>query len=155
DPKVRMSTLFTGNTLREDLRRLLPPPEYPRGEAGAIMRQGQAFAEFTRTTVRGVKGARIFVLRRPRVSYAFEMLTTPLPKGPFELKTRSTLRSLSPDRVAWVRGVDRPCMVEVAVQQMEADVAPVYGFGNSTDKDKRVPRSWVAHPEFLVMSSFS
>lgn len=155
DPKVRMDTLFTGNTLREDLRKLLPPAEYPKGEAASIMRTGQAFTEFTRTTVRGIRGARAFVLRRPRVSYAFEMLTTPLPQGPFQFMSRSDLRSLSSDRVAWVRDVERPCMVEVAVQQMEADVAPVYGFGNSTDKDKRIPRSWVAHPEFLVMSSFS
>lgn len=155
DPKVRMTTLFQGDSLRQDLRRLLPPAEFPRGEAATIMKSGQAFAEFTRTTVRGVKGAKIFVLRRPRVGYAFEMLMTPVPKGPFEYLTRVDLRALSPDRVGWVRGTDRPCLVNVSVQQMEGDVAPIYGFGNSTDKDKRVARSWVAHPEFQVMSSFS
>jgi hypothetical protein len=160
EPRTRMDTLFVGTTLREDLRRLLPEAEYPKGEAATIMKTGQAYAEFTRTTVRGIKGAKVFVLRRPRVSYAMEMLMTPIPKGPFEYLGRQDLRELcaknqSTDRVAWVRGVERPCLVEVAVQQMEADIAPVYGFGNSTDKDKRVPRSWVAHPEFLVMSAFS
>ncbi|MFC4236175.1 hypothetical protein ACFOY8_13245 [Thalassospira xianhensis] len=154
-PKLSPTNIFTGNTLREDLRRLLPEAEFPRGEAATIMRQGQAFAEFTRTTVRGIKGARIFVLRKPRVSYAFQMLTTPVPVGPFDFLPRSELRSITSDRVEWIRTETRPCMVEVAVQQMEAEVAPVYGFGNSMDKDKRIPRSWVAHPEFLTMAAFS
>lgn len=155
DPRARPPGLFTGNTLREDLRRLLPPAEFPRGEAAREIRSGQAFAEFTRTTVRGAKGSRLFLLRRPRVSYAFEMLTTPVPKGPYEHLTRAALRALTQDRVSWVRDSGRPCMAEISVQQMEADIAQVYGFGNSTDKDKRLPRSWVAHPEFLAMSSFS
>ena len=155
DPKVTLAKLFTGKTLREDLRRLLPKAEFPTGAAATIMRSGQIYAEFTRTTVRGVRGARVVVLRRPRISYAFEMLTTPVPKGPFEFKSRADLRAVAPDRVAWVRRVDRPCLIEIAVQQMEADVAPIYGFGNSTDKDKRIARSWVAHPEFIVMANFS
>lgn len=154
-PKLRPAAYFRGNTLREDLRPLLPPAEYPRGEAASVMQSGQAFAEFTRTTVRGVRGAKIFMLRRPRMSHAMEMLTTPMPKGPFEFKPRSVLRRIAPDRVQWLRNIDEPAMIEVSVQQMEADIAPVYGFGNATDKDRRIPRSWVAHPEFLVMSNFS
>lgn len=155
DERIRMSTLFTGNTLRADLRRLLPKAEYPTGEAAGIMKTGQAFAEFTRTGLRGVKGSKQVMLRRPRLSYALEMITTPVPKGPFEFLPRSQIRQMAADKVAWISNSERPCMVEVSVDSMNADVAPVYGFGNSTDKDRRIPRSWVAHPEFLVMSSFS
>src|SRR3546814_16330640 len=32
------------------------------------------------------------------------------------------------------------------------DAAPSSGVGNATDKEVRTPRSWVAHPEFLVLS---
>ena len=153
--RLRMNTFFKSKTLSEDLAALLPKPEFPTGEAAAIMKAGQAFAHFTKTAVRGVRGARQFRLRRPRISYAVEMLTTPVPLGPFEFRSRSDLRNQGPDRVAWVRGTEEPCLVEVTVQQMEQSIAPVYGFGNSTDRDRRIPRSWVTHNEFLVMSSFS
>ena len=155
DERLRMTTLFSTETLRSDLRRLLPKFDFPKGEAAAVMKSGQAFQEFTRTGVRGIRGAKLFKLRRPRLPYALELLTTPVPRGPFEFRSRRELRDISPDRVAWVRGTDRPCMVEVTVDEMQEDAAPVYGFGNSTDKERKIPRSWVAHPEFLLMSSFS
>jgi hypothetical protein len=155
DPKARMSTFFGSNDLRGDLRVLLPKAEYPRGEAGAIMRSGISYAEFTRTTVRSPRNGKLLKLTVPRVSYAHQILATPIPKGIFEHRDRATLRSISADRVGWVRRVDRPCMVEIAVAEMDQDVAPIYGFGNATDKERRTPRSWVAHPEFIAMSSFS
>lgn len=155
DDKVRPSTFFSGGTLREDLRRLLPRAEFPRGEAATVLRTGHSYAEFTVTAVRGIKGAKQLMLRRPRMAHALDMLATPVPKGEFEFRSRSDLRQLSPDRVAWIREATRPCMVELSVERMDADVAPIYGFGNATDKDKKVARSWVAHPEFLAMASFS
>ena len=153
--RMRMTTLFKGGTLRDDLRFMLPKADFPKGEAASVMKAGQAFAQFTKTAVRGVKGGKLVKLRRPRIPYALEMLTTPVPSGPFDFRSRGDLRAFSPDRVAWVRGTDLPCMVEVTVNSMQQDVAPIYGFGNSTDRDRRVPRSWVMHPEFLMMSSFS
>jgi hypothetical protein len=155
DERVRMTKLFQGDSLRADLRRLLPQLDYPKGEPAVVLKQGQAYSEFTRTSMRGVKGARLFQLRKPRLPYALEMLTTPVPKGQFTFRSRKELRDISPDRVAWVRATDRPCMVEVTVDEMQQDAAPVYGFGNSTDKDRKIPRSWVAHPEFMLMSCFS
>jgi hypothetical protein len=155
NPRIKTATLFSNNTLREDLRWLLPKCDYPRGEASAILRSGQAFSEFTRTTVRGPRGGRLMMLRKPRISYATEMLTTPIPYGSFVYKSRTELKSITNDRVDWVRKMTSPCMVEISVKEMHSDVAHIYGFGNSTDKDKKVSRSWVAHPEFMVMSSFS
>ena len=155
DERVRMSTLFSGDTLRADLRRLLPPLDYPTGEAAAVLKAGQGFAEFTRTSMRSVKGSRLYMLRRPRLPYALEMLATPVPKGPFQFRSRRELREISPDRVAWVRRTGVPCIVEVTIDEMQQDAAPVYGFGNAMDTDHRVPRSWVTHPEFMMLSSFS
>ncbi len=155
NPNIRMTTLFKTTSLREDLRFLLPKADFPEGEAAAIMKAGQAYSNFTKTAVRRVRGGKQIMLRRPRIPHALEMLTTPMPQGPFEFKSRADLRTLSSDRVSWVRSTDRPCMVEVTVDSMQQDVAPIYGFGNSTDRDRRIPRSWIAHPEFLMMSSFS
>ncbi len=158
EPTLRMNNAFMGTTLREDLRRLLPKADYPKGEAAALLRSGQAFAEFTSTTVRGQRGARQVVLRAPRMAYAADMLTAPVPKGGFDFISRGQLRErpdVGRDRVSWVQSCDKPLFIEVQVDQMDPDVSAVYGFGNATDRDKRVPRSWVAHPEFLTMSAFS
>lgn len=155
DPRVRMDTAFTGKTLREDLRCLLPEPEYPQGEAAAVMKSGQAWEEFTVTTARGIKGGKWVMLRKPRILYAMEMLQTPIPKGPFEFMSRGDIRSKTSDRVSWVVSQDLPCMAEVSVLRMDGEVSPIYGFGNATDKDTRVQRSWVAHPEFIVLSKFA
>ena len=155
DPKMKMSDMFSKKTLREDIAVILPKAEYPKGEAASFMQSGKAYQELTRTTVWGQKGSRQIMLRRPRISYALEMLTTPIPKGPFQFLSRSQLRKMSSDRNSFIKNSDKPYMVEVSLDSIQSDVAPVYAFGNSLDKDKRIPRSWVAHPEFIIMSSFS
>lgn len=155
EERVRMRTLFTRNTLREDLRRLLPPADYPKGEAAAVMKTGQAYAEFTRTSVRGMKGGRMIMLRCPRIAYAMTMLTTPVPGGDLEFMACQDMGTTAEQRVSWVRDTDNPCMVELTVRSMQPDAAPVFAFGNTTDRDRRTPRSWVSHPEFLAMNTFS
>lgn len=152
EPRIRMDQVFVGQTLRHDLRRLLPEPEYPKGEAASVMKSGQAFDEFTVTGMRPMRESRPIMLRRPRILYAMEMLQTPIPVGPFEFMTRAALRTKSADRVTWIRDLTEPCIAEISVEKMNSDIAPVYGFGNSTDRDKRSQRSWVSHPEFLMLS---
>lgn len=157
DPKLSMKTFFKENSrsLRDDFRAFLPPAEYPKGEAASIMQNGQAFAEFTRTGTRGMKGAKAFKLIRPRLVHAMDMFTTPIPKGQFTYKSRSDLRKISSDRVSLVLNENKPVMAEITVDTMNGDIAPIYAFGNSVDKDRRIPRSWVPHSEFIAMSSFS
>ena len=151
DPRVRMDQAFTGNTLRDDMRRLLPEPEYPKAEAASIMKRNQAFDEFTMTGMRPVRDARRIVLRKPRMLYATEMLQTLTPHGPFEHFDRRKIAAKNPDKIAFVRDCERPCMVELTVERMAPEIAPVYGFGNTADRDRRSQRSWVAHPEFHVL----
>jgi len=155
EPRIRMDQVFLGNTLRNDLRRLLPEQEFPKGEAASIMKSGQAFEEFTATGMRPMRDSRHITLRRPRILYAMEMLQTPIPLGPFEFMSRGELRAQSPDRVAWIRDLDKPCMAEITVDRMNQEIAPVYGFGNAADKDRRSLRSWVAHPEFIMLQRLS
>lgn len=155
NPKMRIEEAFTGKTLREDVRQLLPKLEYPKGEAATVMKSGQAWEEFTATGARWPKGSKWVTLRRPRLSYALEILQTLVPRGPFNYKTRADLRSQSTDRVQYVKDSTQPCMVEVSVHSISPEVAPIYGFGSATDKERRVQRSWVAHPEFILLSRFA
>lgn len=152
NPKMRIADAFVGKTLREDLRSLLPELDYPQGEAAAVMRSGQAWAEFTATGAVGPRGGKWVVLRKPRLSYAMEMLQTPVPRAPFEYISRSEFRSLTDDKVQLIRTMKEPCIAEVGVSNMQQAVAPLYGFGNATDKGRKIPRSWVAYPEFKVLS---
>lgn len=152
NPKMRVEQAFTGKTLREDLRPLLPELDYPKGEAATVMKSGQAWEEFTATGAKGPKGGRWVMLRRPRLQYAMHILQTPVPKAPFEFVSRADLRRETEDRVKYVLEHEQPMMVEVNIYQMQQEIAPIYGFGNAIDKDKKVPRSWVAHPEFTVLA---
>lgn len=155
NPKLRIDQAFVGKTLREDLRPLLPELDYPKLEAAESMTSGVAWAEFTGTGARGPKGGKWITLRKPRLSYAMTMLQTPVPQGPYEHLSRMDLRQKGPDRVAYIAGLETPCMVEVTVRSMQPEVAPIYGFGAAIDKDKRVNRSWVAQPEFVLLNTFA
>lgn len=156
NPKLRIEECFTGKTLREDMRVLLPEMEYPKGAAASVMKSGHAWEEFTATVgVRTPRGGRTIVLRQPRISYAMKMLQTPFPKGPFEHKNRSDLKSDPMARLSLVKGLSEPCMVEVTVNSMDPEIAPIYGFGAAVDKDKRVSRSWVAHNEFILLDALN
>lgn len=157
DPEITMTKLFVGQTLRADLRIVMPEPLYPKGEAAEIMKSGQAFDEFTVTSERSIRDSVNFVLRKPRILYAMEMLQTPVPdfEMPLDFLSRKQLRDMNPDRVALLRDMGRPAMVELSVEKMDGDLASIYGFGNSTNKDKRSQRSWVSYPEFLAISRYA
>ena len=154
-PRVTMEDAFVGQTLREDLRVVLPELEYPRSEAASIMKSDKAFTEFTPTTMRPVKDSTWVMVRKPRLLYALEMLQTPLPLGPFEFMSRKDIRDQHPDRNAFVRETTRPCMVELALENMNPDIGPVYAFGAAADKNKRISRTWVPHNEFVVLNNIA
>lgn len=151
DPRKTMETIFTGKSLRDDLRVVLPEPEYPKSEAASIMKTGLGFDEFTPTGMRAPKGCVFISLRKPRMLYATEMLQVPLPKGPFEHKSRTELREMNTDRVGLIRDMQQPCMVEIAIEKIAPEIAPIYAFGSATDKERRTVRSWVSHPEFHML----
>jgi hypothetical protein len=155
DPKLRMDLFFEGKTLRDDLRRLVPDAEYPKGEAAMMMRSGQAYEEFTRASVRMPKGAKFIRLRVPRLTYCWELLQAPFPLGPWEYISRGDMSSNLQARLDYALEKRVPKMVEVTLSQMQQEVAPIYGFGNATDKNKNVQRTWVAHPELAMLARFA
>lgn len=155
DPKLRMDLFFEGKTLRDDLRRLIPDAEYPKGEAAMMMRSGQAYEEFTTASVKMPKGAKFIRLRKPRVTYCWELLQTPFPLGPWEYLSRADMRSNLEERLQFVLKSKTPIMAEITLAQMQQEVAPIYGFGQSTDRNKNVQRTWVAHPELAMLSRFA
>jgi len=155
DPKARMEDCFQGRFLREDVRCILPEAEYPKSEAATIIKSGNAWQEFTPTAVSPVRGGRWVMLRKPRISYAQEIFHTPIPRGPFEFYGRSEIRSVAKDKLKWVCENQNPCIAEVTINSINGDIAPIYGFGNATEKERRIARSWVAHPELIIMSQFA
>ena len=155
DPQARMEEVFVGRFLREDFRFILPEPEYPKNEAAEVIKSGHAYQEFTATGVQAPRGARWVMLRKPRIAYAQEMFHTPIPKGPFEFYPRSDLRSVARDKLKWTIENENPCIAEVAIKRIDGDIAPIFGFGNAVEKEKRIGRSWVAHPELVVMEHFA
>jgi hypothetical protein len=155
NPKARVEDIFVGRFLREDFRPILPEAEYPKSEAATIIKSGSAFQEFTQTGVSPVRGGRWIMLRKPRMSYAQEMLHTPIPRGPFEFYGRQEIRSLSKNKVKWIIDNENPIIAEVTINRIDGDIAPVYGFGNATEKERRIARSWVAQNELVVMDHFA
>lgn len=143
-PRITMAEAFAQTTLRGDMRIVLPNLEYPRPEAVAIMKADRAFSEFTATAARPVKDMAwmMVMVRKPRLSYAIEMLQTPIPVGPFEFMTRKDLKDVD------LRLEERPFMAEVAVGKVDPELASVYGFGASN----QLPHGWVAQNEFSALA---
>jgi len=155
-PDIPMSRQLCGTALRQDLEVLLPKGVFPSGEAATILKRGQAYAEYSRTSSRTPRGSRQIALRIPRMTYAMDLLTTPVPSGDFEFMPGRSLAGNGADRVNAVRALDRPFLAEITIQTIDPDIAPIYGFGNTMDKsDQKIIRSWVTHPEFITMANFA
>jgi hypothetical protein len=155
-PTLTMEKLFGGQRLLDDLRVLMPEMDYPRSDAAAIMKVDQAYAEFTKCTVRTPYDGENIILRRPRLQYSAAMLQMIVPVGPFENMDRRELRKAGgDDRAQFVRESEKPFMVELTVERMDQNIGPIYGFSNASDKKKKTTRSWVAHPEFMALNQFA
>lgn len=154
-PDRRPDHIFSAKELRADFQAVLPRPFFPSGEAALLLKPGQAYADFSGTSIRGQKGAKRIAFRKPRISHAIDMLTIPLPSGDLKFTPG---REIHPDedmRQDVIRKMKQPAMVEAVIKNIDGDVAPVFAFNNSMDKSKRVIRTWVTHPEFITMASFA
>lgn len=155
-PNIPLSRQFISTTLRQDLEPLLPEAVFPTGEAATILKRGQAYTEYSRTSTRTQKGTRQVALRIPRMSFALDLMTTPVPSGSFEFMPGKALGETVEDKVNMVRSLERPFLAEITIQSIDGDIAPIYGFGNSMDRtDQKIIRSWVTHPELVTMANFA
>lgn len=155
DPRLTMDRAFMGQTLRDDIRVVLPKLDYPKSEAASFMKGDKAWQEFTQCTTRNIRDAVSIMVRRPRTLHAMEMLQTPVPLGPFEPVARKNFRHHGTDIVDFLRTTDNPCMIELDVEGIDPDIGPVYGFSNSTNKQAKQTRSWVPHNEFEALSRYA
>jgi hypothetical protein len=151
NPKLGDEEVFTGRSLQDDLRPLLPPAEYPKDEAGSILRSGIGYVNFTKIQARPPKGAKMISLKRPRLDHAIEMLTTPIPVGPFDLHQGMNLPSLSDLIMS-----RRPVLANIVIRRFaDQNAHTVYSFGAQMNSGKRIPRTWVPQPELAVLSALS
>jgi hypothetical protein len=155
DPRMTMSTAFVGQTLRDDMRVVLPKLDYPKGDAAAFMKAEKSFQEFTQCNPRSPRDSISIMVRRPRTLHALEILQTPVPVGPYEAVQRKQFRKHGNDIVDFLKNTDQPAMIELDMEGMDADVGPVYGFSNSTNKNAKQSRDWVAHNEFQVLGRYA
>jgi hypothetical protein len=150
-PHLDDEEVFTGRSLQDDLRALLPPAEYPKDEAGGILRLGIGYVNFTKIVGRPPKGAKIVVLKKPRLDHAINMLTTPIPVGPFDLHQGRDLPSLN-DLV----NSKKPVLANIVIRRFaDTHVHEIYAFGSQMGSGKRIPRTWVPQPELAVLSAVS
>lgn len=155
DPRLSMDRAFVGQTMKDDMRILLPKLDYPKAEAASFMKGEKAYQEFTQCSTRNVRDAVSIMVRRPRTLHAMEMLQTPVPVGPFEFVARKNFRKHGTDIVDFLKQTDTPCMIELDVEGIDPEVGPVYGFSNSTNKNAKHSRDWVAHNEFEALSRYA
>ena len=153
-PKARIEEAFGRRTMREDLRCVLPPLDYPLDEAAAVFKSGTAFQEMTSTNARSPKGGRWVKLSYPRMDYAIDILNSPVPEGDFEHRGRSAMRGID-SKLDYVLGSDRPIIAEAALENMDELPGAIYAFGAAMDRDKRKARSWIAAKEIHALSRFS
>ncbi len=148
-PGLTMEEAFAGETLRSDLRVVLPELEYPRSENAAILKADVAFSEFTPTAMRPLRDSTWAMVRKPRLSHALEMFRTEVPVGPFEFMSRRDIQTHDGNLLSGESA--RPFVAEVAVGDIHPDVAAVYGIGSSIGAGRLAPRTWVAQNEFAAL----
>lgn len=144
------SDYFVHNRLAQDLQVLLPAAEFPNDDAASILQSGIGFQNYTATTVNPTSGAQVIRIRRPRFDHAIDMLSTPVPIGPFKRFQGSKIGTAED-----IARFSRPVIAEISVSHADPTLSPLFGFGVSMEKRKRVQRSWVPHPELAAMESFT
>lgn len=158
NPALERSRAFIAPSLKEDLRSLMPAMDYPSDEAWHGLKKGQGMKDFSPTETRRPRGGRTVTFRRPRLAHTLDMLASPVPHGKFAWVGKNQMRG-GGDRTSWVRENDRPCMVNAIYQGLlggpaAGDVASVFAFSNAISKGAE-QRNWMAHPEFMVFSTFA
>lgn len=141
---------FMGNRLAHDIKDILPQADYPMDDTASILHSGIGFSHFTTTTIPRPIGSKNIMVRRPRLDHAIDVLSAPVPNGPFMHRKASQLpnaRELASTSV--------PVMAQISIHRADPSISPIYGFGVSAVRSKRSQRSWVAHPELAIMAGFS
>lgn len=150
NPDIHPDEIFIGRRLANDMKDLLPPAEFPDDDAASIAQSYVSFVPFTSTSVPSPAGGKRVVVRRPRIDHAIDILSSPVPNGPFIHKRGSQLPPLKE-----LVNSPLPILAQVSLHKLSAEVSPLYGFGVTTSGAKKSPRSWVSHPELSTLEQFA
>lgn len=96
------------------------------------------------------QGAKMITFRRPRIQHALDVLSTPIPGQQWEFIDDKKMVPES-KRVDWLVSQSRPALVRATVKSVQYDVAKIVSFGGGA----REERSWMSHPELLMLSKFA
>ncbi len=143
---------FTKDRLPQDIKTVLPAAEYPPddSEMNDILKSGISFAYLTFTSINGNKADTLIPVRRPRLDHVVDIMSSPVPNGPFKYFNGRTLPKASE-----VAMLPKPVMAEIVMRNADSAVSPIYGFGVNANSKSRLVRSWVAQPELAIMTGFA
>lgn len=152
DLGMRENLFFVNDKLQQDIKVILPQAEFPKddGQVSSILRNGIGFSYFTTTTIPPRKDGQMMSARRPRLDHAIDILSSPVPNGPFVYKRGSSLPAASE-----LSAAAKPVMAEIIMHRADPTISPIYGFGIGKGKNAKTTRSWVAAPELAIMSGFA
>ncbi len=104
-------------------------------------------------------------VRRNRLQHALDILSTPIPQGPWEVVSQHLLPADDRDRVAWLLAQTRPTMARVSIVTEDTDRHRMVAFGVPSVPTSNKPkkngmavsnlRQWVSAPELLMLSAFT
>lgn len=109
----------------------------------------QAFQSYVRCEQASPRGSQWVKFKRPRISHAIEVLSSPVPGQQWEFVDKSKLPKK--DTLDWLVNHDQPVLAMVSVTQVNHNLAPVIAYGGGSRGD----RGWMTHPELVLMSKFS
>jgi len=152
---------WSKRTLVEEMMSAWPEPEMPTGQYAASIRQAlrESLQEWTCTPCRTPKDNITIKLWRPRNVHFRDMLTVPIPTGPWELAAGGDLPPREA-RMEWlVHEQTRPALTNILIQQDYAseDLAVLFAFGGGAKNDSgdAMRRSWCTHPELVALHNLS
>jgi hypothetical protein len=137
------------NSLIEDLYAILVKEDKPiTPEIDEALKQ--AHQPFVTCENPMPMGSKMITFRRPRIQHCQDVLSTPVPGDQWEFIEE---KRMPPEnkRIDWLLGQARPALAKVSIKRVEHEVAQVIAYGGGADKE----RSWMSHPELLVMSKFA
>lgn len=86
-----------------------------------------------------------------RYHHAMDVLATPVPSNAFKLIDEADLPDSKPARLEWALKQTSPILVQASVTKVDPSLSSVIAFGVGSIH----PRSWISHPELIVLSQFA
>jgi hypothetical protein len=150
-------------TLDRELEVIWPSPELPINNAqGHEDVTRHCLQERVRCNTTSVKGGVLISLRIPRMQHARQMLTTPIPVGPWVVQRKPPAMAKGahpaelPDMYKWLKSLGMPYFAKVDIPDGLGDQSSVVAFscGARDDSGKLLRRQWASDLEIEEMRKY-